>query len=70
MALVNLSLHTFYISSVLFVKLSNCLTAVFARHASSIILSIMVVNVAIYSARPAALLTHLNGLSMLLSHCL
>ena len=60
MALINLSLHTFYISGVLFVELSNCLTAVFTRHAPRIILSVMVINVAVYGARPATLLTHVS----------
>ena len=67
MALIDLSLHAFYISGVLFVELSNCLTTMFARHATRVILSVMVINIAIYGARPAALLTHLNGLSLLLS---
>ena len=60
MALINLSLHAFNISSVLFVELSNCLTAVFTRHAPRVILSIMVINIAVHGTRPAALLTHVS----------
>ena len=60
MALIYLSLHAFYISGVLFVELSNCLSTVFARHASRAILSIVVIYVTVYGARPAALLTHVS----------